>query len=121
MVAVDVRRALIGLAEKGGRRARRSGRQHGSARVLLTKWHGHLGIWAFGVFYLVASVLTWAIYVRRGLKRAPGARLIAGDHRTRGRLHVWRHARSHRGGYRQWAIRQQLPGNATETCRLKRR
>lgn len=36
----------------------------------LTSGTATSAFWAFGVFYLVASVLTWAIYVRRGLKSA---------------------------------------------------
>ncbi|MEQ0645830.1 nitrate/nitrite transporter [Mycobacterium tuberculosis] len=39
VVAVDVRRA--DRPGRGGRRARRSGRQPGSARVLPDQWHGH--------------------------------------------------------------------------------
>lgn len=72
--------ALIGLA--GGRRARRSGRQPGSARVLPDQWHGHLGILG------LRGVLPGRLGADLGDLCASGPkerrRARAGDHRTRG-------------------------------------
>ncbi len=93
--AVVALRSMSGASALGGR-----ARSEASTTMQVT-----------AVFYLVASVLTsWAIYIASGPK-AP--RLVPAT-TTRG----WPLCTPEAGRwYRQWAIRRQLPGNATETSR----